>query len=65
MLVLSRRPGEKIVIGKDIVVQVVEIRGNKIRLGIVAPQNVEIYREEVLKRLDEEGPSGILPGRIL
>lgn len=64
MLVLSRRPGEKVMIGKDIVIQVVEIRGNKVRLGITAPQNMTILREEVLDRLDDN-PSDILPGRIL
>lgn len=47
MLVLSRKVGEKIVIGQNITLSVVEIRGNKIRLGIEAPQEVEVHRQEV------------------
>ena len=47
MLVLSRKLGEKIIIGDDITLQVVAISGNKIRLGIVAPPHVEILREEL------------------
>ena len=47
MLVLSRKLGEKIVIGDDIVVTVVKIDRNQIRLGIEAPQDVPVYREEI------------------
>jgi len=47
MLVLSRKVGEKIIIDGHITVQVVSISGNKIRLGIVAPPEVEILREEL------------------
>jgi carbon storage regulator len=48
MLVLSRKLGEKIVIGDNIVVTVVKIDRNQIRLGIEAPLNVPVYREEIL-----------------
>ncbi len=47
MLVLSRKLGEKIVIGDSIVLTVVKIDRNQIRLGIEAPANVAIYREEI------------------
>lgn len=47
MLVLSRKPGESIVINGNIVVTVVEIHGNKIRLGVKAPGNVPVHRQEV------------------
>jgi carbon storage regulator len=47
MLVLSRKLGEKIIIGHGIILEVVAISGNKIRLGIVAPPDVEILREEL------------------
>ncbi len=47
MLVLSRRPGEKVVINGNIIVTVVEVRGDQIRLGIDAPRSVKVYREEV------------------
>ncbi len=51
MLVLSRRPGEKIVIDGNIVVTVVEVRGDQIRLGIDAPRSVKVYREEVYAQI--------------
>jgi carbon storage regulator len=47
MLILSRRVGEKIVIGDNIHVTVLAIRGNQIRLGFSAPPSVSIYREEI------------------
>jgi carbon storage regulator len=47
MLVLSRKLGEKIVIGENIVVTVVKIDRNQIRIGIEAPQEVPVYREEI------------------
>lgn len=47
MLVLSRKLGEKIVIGDDIVVTVVKIDRNQIRIGIEAPHDVAVYREEI------------------
>lgn len=51
MLVLSRKRGERIVIGESIVITVVEIRGDKVRLGIVAPKDVPVHREEVYEAL--------------
>lgn len=56
MLVLSRKLGEKIFVGPDICITVVDIDRNKIRLGIEAPRNVEIYREEVRDRLKVQEP---------
>lgn len=50
MLVLSRKEGERIVIGDGIAIQVVEINGNKVRLGIVADESVLILREEVVPK---------------
>lgn len=47
MLVLTRKPGESIVIGDDIVVTVVRVAGQKVRLGIDAPKEVRIDREEI------------------
>lgn len=55
MLILSRHVGEKILIGDDIVVMVVEIRGDRAKLGIMAPEDVAVDREEVRKSKDEEG----------
>lgn len=48
MLVLTRKPGEKIVIGDNVVLEVLEIQGNRVRLGIKAPQGVTILRQELL-----------------
>jgi len=47
MLVLSRKLGEKIVIGDNIVITVVKIDRNQIRIGIEAPQDIPVYREEI------------------
>lgn len=54
MLVLSRHKGERIVIGDDIVLTVVEIRGDRVRLGFTGPQEVPIHREEVFQRVAQE-----------
>jgi carbon storage regulator len=51
MLVLSRKKGESIVIGHGITVTLIEIRGDKARLGIDAPKSVPVHREEVWKEL--------------
>ncbi len=54
MLVLSRRPGESITIGNDVVVTIISIAGGQVRLGISAPRNVQILREEVFTVMQEE-----------
>jgi carbon storage regulator len=53
MLVLSRKKGESIQIGNDILLTVVEIRGDKVRLGIQAPRDVTVHREEVVRAIAE------------
>lgn len=50
MLVLTRRVNEKILIGDNIVVTVLEVRGDQVRLGIDAPRDVKVFREEVVLR---------------
>lgn len=52
MLVLSRNLGEGIFIGEDVIIRVVEVRGNKVRLGIEAPKSVTILREELRNELN-------------
>lgn len=54
MLVLSRKKNESIVINNDITVVVVEIRGDKVRLGIEAPKEVPVHRREVLDKIERE-----------
>ncbi len=51
MLVLTRRPGESIVIGNDIIVTVVEIKGGQVRIGINAPRDVQVHREEIYEQV--------------
>jgi carbon storage regulator len=54
MLVLSRKKNESIVIGKDITIVVVDIRGDKGRLGIEAPKEVPVHRREVFDAINKE-----------
>ncbi len=54
MLVLTRKKGEKIVIGDNIVLTVVDIKGDQIQLGIEAPRDIPVHREEVYKEIQEE-----------
>lgn len=56
MLVLSRKIGEKVVIGDDIEITVIDIDRNKIKLGITAPTQVPIFREELLTSGKDEEP---------
>ena len=55
MLVLTRKPGQSIMIGEEIEVQVLSVAGEKVRLGITAPRDVDIFRNEVYERISEEG----------
>ena len=57
MLVLSRKKNESIVINNDIVVTVVEIRGDKVRLGIEAPKDVTVHRREVYDAIQNQARS--------
>lgn len=54
MLVLTRKSGEGILIGDNIKVVVVEVKGNQVKLGIEAPADVTVYREEVYRKIQEE-----------
>jgi len=58
MLVLSRKKNESIVINNDVTVTVVEIRGDKVRLGIVAPKDVPVHRQEVYDAIHGKPESG-------
>lgn len=54
MLILARRINERIIIGDTIVVSVVDIRGDQVKLGIEAPRNVKVYRQEVYEAIQQE-----------
>ena len=57
VLVLTRRVGESVVIGPDIVIEVLGKRGSQVRLGIHAPADIEVHRGEVAERIERERPT--------
>jgi carbon storage regulator len=58
MLVLTRKPGQSIMIGDGVEVQVLSVAGEKVRLGITAPRDVSIFRNEVYDRIESENRGG-------
>ncbi len=54
MLILARRMNERIIIGDDIEVAVLDIKGDQVKIGIRAPENVKVYRQEVFEAIQEE-----------
>ena len=60
MLILSRRAGESLHIGENIRITVFSIKGNQVKLGIVVPESMAVYREEVYLRVKEENTQALL-----
>jgi carbon storage regulator len=60
MLILTRRVGETVVIGNDVTVTILGVKGNQVRVGINAPKTVAVHREEIYERIkrEQEGTSG-------
>jgi carbon storage regulator len=54
MLVLSRKKGERVVIGQDVYVKIIEIRGDRVKLGFEGPSEIPIHREEIAFRITGE-----------
>ena len=54
MLILTRRVGETVMIGADVTVTVLGVKGNQVRVGINAPKNVAVHREEIFERIKRE-----------
>ncbi|EHB54684.1 carbon storage regulator [Paenibacillus lactis] len=59
MLILSRNKGQKIMINDNIVLSVIEINGDQVRIGIDAPSNVTIYREEIYEAIKQQNQHAI------
>jgi carbon storage regulator len=54
MLILTRRVGESVNVGDDVIVTVLALKGNQVRIGIKAPKNVAVHREEIFERIKRE-----------
>lgn len=64
MLVLTRKPGERIVIGDNIVVSIVEIKGDNIRVAIDAPKDIKIYRAELYDAIAAENAQAVVSASL-
>ena len=58
MLILTRRVGESVMIGTDVVITILGVKGNQVRVGINAPKNVAVHREEIYERIKREQQGG-------
>ena len=61
MLILTRRVGETVMIGNDVTVTVLGVKGNQVRVGVNAPRDVAVHREEIFERIKREEQDGGAP----
>jgi carbon storage regulator len=65
MLILTRRVGETVMIGNEVTVTVLGVKGNQVRIGVNAPKDVAVHREEIYERIKrEEDAEGRAPGAV-
>jgi carbon storage regulator len=65
MLILTRRVGETVMIGNEVTVTVLGVKGNQVRIGVNAPKDIAVHREEIYERIKrEEDHDGSSPGSI-
>lgn len=65
MLILTRRVGETLMIGDDVTVTVLGVKGNQVRIGINAPKDVSVHREEIYERIKaEQGGGSVTSGAV-
>jgi carbon storage regulator len=65
MLILSRKTNEKIMIGDDISVSIIEIRGDQVRIGVDAPKTVKVFRQEVFDAIKAENKAAALSAPVI
>ncbi len=64
MLILTRRVGESVVIGDDVDVTVLGVKGNQVRLGVKAPREISVHREEIYQRIRRENEKSGVTGHV-
>jgi carbon storage regulator len=64
MLILTRRVGETLMIGDSVTVTVLGVKGNQVRVGITAPKDVAVHREEIFQRLHKDDAGSPVPAKV-
>lgn len=64
MLILSRKMNEKIRIGDEITVTIIEIRGDQVKIGVEAPKNVRVFRQEIFSAIQSENKAAVSPENL-